>query len=87
MPLYEYECEDGHRFEELRHRDERNNVVCPQCKRPVHIKISLSTQHKTAHPFRVVGHDGRVIHESQTTETTPLRIATKGGGLRDVKLR
>lgn len=42
MPLYEYECEGGHRFEEFHSIDERHNGSCPMCKKPVRLLISLS---------------------------------------------
>lgn len=41
MPLYEYECECGHRFEEFHGMDDRNNVVC-SCGKPTRLRISLS---------------------------------------------
>jgi len=42
MRIYEYECEDGHRFEEAHRIDDRYNASCPECTKPVHIRISLS---------------------------------------------
>lgn len=41
MRIYEYECEDGHHFEEAHRIDDRYNTRCPECTKPVHIKISL----------------------------------------------
>lgn len=31
MPLYEYECKCGYRFEALRGMDDRHNAICPEC--------------------------------------------------------
>ncbi len=33
MPLYEYECGCGERFEALRGMDDGHNVICPKCGR------------------------------------------------------
>lgn len=79
MPIYEYECADGHRFEELRSIEERYNSVCPVCNEPVHILISLQSKHLVAHPFTVLAHDGTVLSSTQTTERTSLKIRKKSG--------
>ncbi len=42
MPLYEYECECGHRFEEFHSIGSRHDAICPVCSRPVRLRISLS---------------------------------------------
>ena len=70
-PLYEYICEDGHRFEEFKSIEDRHNVVCPMCENPAHIRISLPRKPRMAVPFAVLAHDGTVLHETQTTEKTP----------------
>jgi putative FmdB family regulatory protein len=70
MPCYEYECEGGHKFEEYRSIEDRLNAFCPMCKRPVHIKISL-TSHRMARPFMVLAHDGTILHQAQTITQTP----------------
>lgn len=31
MPMYEYRCECGRRFEQLRALGDRDNAVCPSC--------------------------------------------------------
>lgn len=69
MPIYEYECEGGHRFEEFHSIENRHSVVC-SCGKPVHIKISLGS-FRMARPFTVLAHDGTVLHQSQTTAKTP----------------
>ena len=43
MPIYEYKCKNGHTFEEYHSIADRYNAVCPKCKRPAHIKISISS--------------------------------------------
>lgn len=79
MPLYEYECEGGHRFEEFRSMAERNNVDCPDCKRAVHIVPSAPGLIREAHTFTTVGHDGRIIGQKQITDRTPLVLHTHSG--------
>ena len=43
MPLYEYECGSGHRFEEWHRIEDRHNVTCPLCSQPARLRISLSS--------------------------------------------
>jgi putative FmdB family regulatory protein len=40
MPLYEYECDNGHRFEVIRKFSDPPIAVCPTCGAPVHKLIS-----------------------------------------------
>lgn len=40
MPLYEYECEAGHRFELIRKFSDPPLETCPQCGSPVHKLMS-----------------------------------------------
>lgn len=40
MPLYEYECEGGHKFEGLKSMSDRHNCVCPYCDKPPRLLIS-----------------------------------------------
>jgi len=78
--LYEYECEGGHRFEEIHSIADRNNVDCPDCKRAVHIRISVPRKPLIAHTFTTIGHDGKVIGQKQTTERTPLKVWGRKSG-------
>ena len=79
MPLYQYICEGGHRFEEVHSIAERNNVNCPGCKGAVHIRISLQGKPLVAHTFTTYGHDGRIIGQKQTTDRTAMKLRTKSG--------
>ena len=72
MPLYEYECEGKHRFEELHSIVGRNDVICPVCERPAHIKISAWARVLIAGWSTVVGHDGTILSRKQSTESTPM---------------
>jgi len=88
MPIYEYECDKcGKRFEELRSMDRRHEVECPDCKGAVHIRISTIGKPIEAHTFMVIGHDGTVLSQRQTTETTPLKVITRDGREINHKLR
>ena len=40
MPLYEYECENGHRFEKIRKFSDPPLAVCPTCGAGVHKLMS-----------------------------------------------
>ena len=40
MPLYEYECDNGHRFEMIRKFSDPPIAVCPTCGAAVHKLIS-----------------------------------------------
>lgn len=71
MPLYEYECEGGHRFEELHSIENRHNAICPVCKKSAHLKMSAWGRVIFAGPFTVYAHDGTILHRTQTTERTP----------------
>jgi putative FmdB family regulatory protein len=78
-PLYEYECEGGHRFEQIRSIDKRLNVDCPDCEKVVDIRISAPRKALMAHTFTTYGHDGRIIGQKQTTERTPIAVRKHSG--------
>lgn len=41
MPLYDYECPNGHRQEELRSiKDRHNSLKCKVCKKKMHLIVS-----------------------------------------------
>jgi len=40
MPLYEYECEAGHRFEKIQKFSDLPIETCPTCGKPVHKLVS-----------------------------------------------
>lgn len=43
MPIYEYECPEGHRFEVLRPMDRRNDPIhCQECRSLCRLLISPS---------------------------------------------
>lgn len=78
MPLYEYECEDGHKFEALKSIKDRYNAVCPMCKSSVHIKPSAWGRVLVAGIFTTVGYDGTVLGKRQTTERIPMVVTPSG---------
>lgn len=79
MPLYEYQCGRGHRFEKVKSIESRHDVICPSCGEPTEIIPSITREHKTAFPFRVYGHDGQMIHDTQTTDRTAFKVRSKTG--------
>ena len=48
MPIYEYQCENGHEFEVIQKRQEPALERCPTCSGIAHRKISLVHQLKDA---------------------------------------
>ena len=67
MPLYEYECEGGHRFEELHSIADRHNAICPMCDKPVKLRISAWGRVIFAAWDTVKSHDGTVLSRTQST--------------------
>jgi putative FmdB family regulatory protein len=45
MPLYEYECEAGHRFEKILKFSDPPLETCPTCGQPVHKLVSSPAFH------------------------------------------
>lgn len=73
MPLYEYECECGRTFEAIRSIEDRHNAVC-ECGRTPKLKVSAWARVMFAGLFTVVGGDGTVLSQKQTTERTPMKF-------------
>lgn len=76
MPIYEYECEKGHKFEELHKVDERLPVACHTCGSDCHIVISKTClpNFRIAHPLRYFARDGTVygnLPDSNVVERPP----------------
>jgi len=70
MPLYEYECECGQKFEEIRQMRDRYNANCPMCKKAAHLQPSPSTL-RVAETFRVVDGKGNLVQERQVVNNMP----------------
>ncbi len=70
MPIYEYGCGCGRSFEALKSIEDRHNVTCG-CGRVPEIKMPRTALFIIAAPFRVLAHDGTVLHERQVIENTP----------------
>jgi len=71
MPLYEYECDCGKRFEARRPIASRLSATC-ECGATPRLLMSLQRAHRVAHTFTTYGHDGRIIGRRQTAERTPI---------------
>lgn len=72
MPLYEYECGSGHKFETVKSIANRYHALCPYCGSPGKIQISAWGRVIFAAFDTVVGHDGKVISRKQSTEEIPM---------------
>jgi len=73
MPLYEYECENGHRFELIRKFSDPPLEKCPQCGSPVHKLMSAP-----AIQFKGIGWYITDYARKGTTDTRETKD-TKGG--------
>lgn len=63
MPLYQYECEGGHKFELFKHRiEDRYNAQCPECNKPVTLIMS-PVRYRLAEPLPIFAHDGTKVYE------------------------
>ncbi len=71
MPIYQYECEDGHKLEEWHRIEDRHNVVCPQCGKSVTILISVPSI-RIDTPVTFTTHDGKVIDKKSGGINAPI---------------
>ncbi len=73
MPLYEFECECGEKFEVLRSIENRYNVTC-ECGKMPKLKISKWGRVLVADWFTVVGGDGTILSRKQVVDDpSPLK--------------
>jgi len=70
MPVYEYECSKGHRFEEWHRMENRHDAICPVCTSPGKLVMS-HTSSQVALVFRVVTHDGKVLERKTGRKSAP----------------
>ena len=73
MPLYEYDCIEHGRFEEIHHIEDRHNAVCPVCGGSAQLRISTWGRVIFAGWDTVIGHDGRILSRKQSTEQIPMQ--------------
>jgi len=62
MPMYEYECGKGHRFERYCPTYNGHNTECPECGTLGRLQMSLF-RYRLASPLPVYLSDGTKIHE------------------------
>lgn len=62
MPIYEYQCEGGHKFTARTSIADRHKTVCPMCKHYVRLNVSLSN-FRMAVPFTVVSPEHGIVHQ------------------------
>jgi len=81
MPLYEYCCECGHRFEELHRMSEASDLQpCPKCGELAERIMSAWGRVLIAAYDTVVGHDGTILSRKQSTEEIPMLPEKVHGG-------
>lgn len=74
MPLYEYECENGHKFEELKSMESRYNTMCPHCGKLPKLLISRLAENNFFElriPLTVLDSDGSVVGRRFDHSPTP----------------
>lgn len=69
MPLYEYICACGRAFDRVEPISRRHDVLCVCGEKP-RIKIG-KVLYRMAQPFRILDHNGNILHERQTIEKKP----------------
>ncbi|MGW8182093.1 MAG: FmdB family zinc ribbon protein [bacterium] len=79
MPLYEYECECGQKFEQVHSIADRHNGVC-ECSKTGKLLISAWGRVEFAAWDTVIGHDGTILSRKQSTEQTPMLPEKEHGG-------
>ncbi len=80
MPLYEYECGSGHRFEEIKSIDSRHDALCPICNCPAKLQVSAWGRVVMAGTFQVIASNGKVLEKRPTTERIPYQGVRYSGG-------
>ncbi len=73
MPLYDYECSCGKKFEAIRPIGLRHTADC-ECGKMGEIRMSSCQPSRVliAGWDTVVGHDGRILSRKQSTDTIPM---------------
>ena len=66
MPLYEYECEAGHRFEKILKFSDPPIETCPTCGKPVHKLVSSPAFHLKGTGWYITDYAKK---DKDTTET------------------
>jgi len=78
MPLYEYECDCGKKFERILAIAKMDSVECVCGKTPRRL-MSKWGRVLVAGLFKVVDSDGNILNQYQTTERTPYEYQTESG--------
>lgn len=79
MPLYDYKCKNGHRFEAPKSIADRHTAIC-RCGRMGKKLMSPWGRVIFAAYDTVVGHDGSILSRKQSTEQTPMLPEKEHGG-------
>ena len=80
MPLYDYKCSLGHRFDSIKSINNRHNAICPVCGNSASLMVSAWGRVIMANTFRVIDNNGRVLESKPTTNRIPYQgIAYNGG--------
>jgi len=78
VPLYEYECDNGHRFEEIQKFSDPPIDTCPKCGAPAHKQLSSPA-------FQFKGTGWYVTDYAKKDAAAPAAGKSEGGGASEGK--
>ena len=81
MPLYEYQCTCGNKFESIKSISDRHTETCSCCGNEARLIPSVFALGREAGWFRVYDCDGNLVKNKQTTERTPFKFRKDSGAI------
>jgi putative FmdB family regulatory protein len=86
MPLYEYECDRGHRFERIVKFSDPPIDVCPECGAPVHKLMSSPAIQFKGSGFYINDYARKGSESKETKDTKETKTGeTKAGDAKETK--
>ena len=79
MPLYEYECEAGHRFEKILKFSDPPIETCPTCGKPVHKLVSSPAFHLKGTGWYITDYAKKDKGTTETKDTKDTKEAKDSG--------
>jgi putative FmdB family regulatory protein len=85
MPLYEYECERGHRFERIVKYSDPPIAVCPECGAAVHKLMSSPAIQFKGSGFYINDYARKGGESKDSTDTKGTKGSSEAGESKDTK--
>lgn len=85
MPIYEYECSKGHRFEELQKISDEPLTACKECGKPVRKLVSQTAFALKGGGWYQDGYTSGSSTSPQPSQTTSDSSSTKESSAKDKK--